>query len=176
MSGTMNRVQQQLDSGALEQISNQLGLDPATTQRAVTAALPVVLGGMARQATNPTVAATIDQQASNFAIPADMTSIAGALSGPGGLGGILSNILGTNQQRVDDGVSKASGLDAQKATRLVAMLAPFVLAALANRRRDPTQVADSLQRAQQSAQAEAQRQSPHLGGILGSIMNQVMKS
>jgi hypothetical protein len=168
----MDRVQQQLNGGALEQISNQLGLDPAATQRAVTVALPVVLAGMARQASNPTAAAAIDQEAGNFAVPADMTRFAGIPSGLGG--GILSTILGGNQQPVHDGVSQASGLDAQKAARLVAMLAPFVLSALANRRRDPTQVADSLQRAQQSAQAEAQRQSPHLGGILGSIMNQVM--
>ena len=178
MSGITDIVQQQLTGGALQQISNELGLDPAATQRAVTAALPVVLGGMAKHASNPTAAAAIHQEADNHSTPADMTTISNILSRPGGAGGLLTTILGANQQTVQNGVSRASGLDLQTAARLVAMIAPIVLAAISNKKQEdglqPTQVAGTLEHAQQSAQAEAQRQSPQLGGILGTIMSQVM--
>jgi hypothetical protein len=180
MSGITDLVQQQLTGGALQQISNQLGLDPAMTQMAVTAALPVVLGGMARHAANPAAAAAIHEEADNHAIPADMTTSGGAASAQSGTGGLLGKIFGANQQAVHDGVSQASGLNVQKAAGLVAMLAPFVLSAISRKKQEdglePTQVAGSLAQAQQSAHAEAQRQSPQLGGILGSIMGRVMQS
>ncbi len=164
MNGIMDVVQQQLSGPALQQISNRLGLDPATTQRAVTAALPVVLGGMAKHASNPAAAAAIHQEADNHSTPADMTTIANILSGQGVAGGLLTTILGTHQQTVQNGVSQASGLDLQTAARLVTMIAPFVLSAISNKKQEdgltPTQVAGTLQQAQQSAQTEAQRQSP----------------
>ena len=162
MSGILETVQQQLSGGALQQISQQMGLEPATTQRAVTAALPVVLGGMAKHASSPTAAAAIHQEADNHSTPADMTTvISNVLSGQGGAGSILTTILGTNQQTVQNGVSKASGLDLQNAGKLVAIIAPFVLAAISNKKQvdglQPTQVAGTLQEAQQTAQTQAQR-------------------
>jgi 2-oxoglutarate dehydrogenase E2 component (dihydrolipoamide succinyltransferase) len=53
MSGILDTVQQQLSPDTVNQISQQLGVDPATTQQAITAALPVVLGGMASHADDP---------------------------------------------------------------------------------------------------------------------------
>jgi hypothetical protein len=178
MSGIVEIVQQQLTGGVLQQISKELGLDPAATQQAVSAALPVVLGGMAKHASNPEAAAAIHQEADNHSTPADMTGISNILAGQGGAGALLGAILGSNQQSVQSGVSQTTGLDLQKAGRLVAMLAPFVLAAISNKKQvdglQPTQVAGTLTQAQQTAQAEAQRQSPQLGGILGSVMSEVM--
>jgi len=91
---------------------------------------------------------------------------------------LLGTILGTNQQTVQNGVSQATGLDLQKASRLVAIVAPFVMAAISSKKQQdglqPTEVAGTLNQAQQSAQAQAQRQSPQLGGILSSVMSQVM--
>ena len=178
MSGILEILQQQLTGGAVQQISQQLGLDPATTQQAVTAALPVVLGGMAKHASNPSAAAAIHQEADNHSTPADMTTVSNILSGQGGVGGLLGTILGTNQQTVQNGVSQATGLDLQKASRLVAIVAPFVMAAISSKKQQdglqPTEVAGTLNQAQQSAQAQAQRQSPQLGGILSSVMSQVM--
>jgi hypothetical protein len=178
MSGIFDIVQQQLSRGAIQEISKELGLDPATTQQAVSAALPVVLGGMAKHAATPTAATAIHQEADNHSTPADMTASSNIISGQGGAGRILSTILGSNQQAVQGGVSKASGLDSGKAAQLVALIAPFVLSAISNKKQEdglqPTQIAGTLQQAQQTAQAEAQRQSPQLGGILGSVMSEVM--
>lgn len=177
MSGINEMVTQQLSGPALQQISQQLGLDPASTERAVTAALPIVLAGMATHASNPAGAADIHSIADRHAIPADMSTPATLFGDPSG-GGLLGKIFGARERTVQDGVSNASGLDIGKAASLVAMLAPFVLSAIAHKKQsaglEPGDVAGSLQQAQQNAQATAQRQQPSIGGILGSVLNQVM--
>lgn len=177
MSGINEMVTQQLSGPGLQQISQQLGLDPATAEQAVTAALPIVLAGMATHASSPDGAADIHSVADRHAIPADMSTLGSIFGGAGG-GGLLGKILGAREQTVQDGVSNASGLDIGKAGALVAMIAPYVLSAIAHKKQtaglEPGDVAGSLQQAQQNAQATAQRQQPSIGGILGSVLNQVM--
>lgn len=177
MEDITTTVNEQLTGPALQQISRQLGLDPAQAQQAVTAALPVVLAGMAKHSSSASGAAAIHQEADNHAIPADMTSLSNIFTG--GIGGILGKILGNNQQTVQDGVSQASGIDVSQAGALISMIAPYVLAAVARAKEQrglqPADIPGTLQQAQQTAHAQAQRTSPELGGILGSVLNQVME-
>jgi hypothetical protein len=92
------------------------------------------------------------------------------LGGAGGAGGILGNILGGNHSAVEDGVTQASGLDRAKTGRLLMILAPIVLGALARHRSqtgaNPTQVSADLQR-----EAESHASHPQFGGIIGGILN-----
>jgi hypothetical protein len=188
MPGIFDTVQQQLGPDTINQVSQQLGVDPATAQQAITAALPVVLGGMASHAGDPSAAATIHSEADNHAglldglIPGGAGGVLGGLAsavGSGGLGGILGNVLGSRNSQVQDGVTKASGLDPQRSKQLMMILVPIVLAAIAHHKRQanlaPAEVGPSLQNEAQKAQEHAERQQPHLGGILGSIMSHAMQ-
>jgi hypothetical protein len=191
MSEILDTVQQQLSPDVVNQISQQIGVDPAAAQQAITAALPVVLGGMASHADDPAAAATIHEEADNHAgllggldnlIPGGAGGMLGGLAsavGAGGLGSVLGSVLGSRNNQVQDGVSKASGLDPQRAKQLMMILVPIVLAALAHHKRKtglaPSEVGPTLQKQAQSAQAEAERQAPHMGGLLGGIMSHVMQ-
>jgi len=191
MSGILDTVQQQLTPDTVNQISQQLGVDPATTQQAITAALPVVLGGMASHADDPAAAAAIHDEADNHAgllgglgnlIPGGAGGMLGGLAsaiGAGGLGSVLGSVLGPKNSQVQDGVSKASGLDPQRAKQLMMILVPIVLAAIAHHKRSaglaPSEVGPTLQEQARTAQAEAERQAPHMGGLLGGIMSHVMQ-
>ena len=191
MSGILDTVQQQLSPDTVNQISQQLGVDPATTQQAITAALPVVLGGMASHADDPAAAAAIHDEADNHAgllgglgnlIPGGAGGMLGGLAsavGAGGLGSVLGSVLGPKNTQVQDGVSKASGLDPQRAKQLMMILVPIVLAAIAHHKRSaglaPSEVGPTLQEQARTAQAEAERQAPHMGGLLGGIMSHVMQ-
>ena len=191
MSGILDTVQQQLTPSTITQISEQLGVDPATAQQAVTAALPVVLGGMASSASDPAQAATIHEEADNHAgilgsldnlIPGGSSGMLGGLAsmvGAGGLGGLLGSVLGQNHAAVQDGVSQASGLDPQRSKQLMMILVPIVLAAIAHHKRasnlDASQIAPSLQNDARTAQAQAVQEAPHMGGLLGGIMSHVMQ-
>lgn len=87
-------------------------------------------------------------------------------------GGFLNRIFGSHQEKVQQGVQQASGLDFQKVKKLLATLSPLVLSALARRKAtnqseaDSNQVGSLLRREAQKAQEEA----PHVGGLLGQLL------
>lgn len=214
MSGITDLVQQQLTPAMINQISSAIGADPATTQQAVDAALPMMVGGMAAHAATPDGAAAIQSESANHAGILDqlggmlgggsgggiLGGLAGMVEGAGGsgglggmlggsgpsggnggglggmlgsaaAGGILGKIFGSNHGAVADGVTQASGLDSQATKRLLMILAPIVLAAVAHHRSttnaSPAEMGNVLQ---QEAQDHAAR-SPQFGGILGGILN-----
>jgi hypothetical protein len=196
MSGILDTVRQQLTPETIGQISQQLGMDEATTRQAIAGALPVVLGGMAGRADDPATAAAIEAESDNYStlgglgglIPADSPGPGssggvlgglGSILGGGGLGGILGNVLGSNDRVVEDGVTQASGLDSPRAKQLMMILVPLVLAGIARQRRSQgrqtAQVGPDLRSDAQSAKAYAERKAPQIGGLLGGIMDQVMQ-
>jgi hypothetical protein len=204
MSGILDTVRQQLTPETIGQIGRQLGMDEATTRQAIAGALPVVLGGMAGRADDPATAAAIEAESDNYAalgglgggltpipgadspgggasggILGGLGSILGGGGGGGGLGGILGNVLGTNDRVVEDGVTRASGLDSPRAKQLMMILVPLVLAGIARQRRSQgrqtAQVGPDLRSDAQSAKAYAERKAPQIGGLLGGIMDQVMQ-
>ena len=188
MAALIDSIKQQLTPDTIDQVSQQLNIDPAQAKQAVAAALPVVLGGMASHADDPSAADTIHSEADNHAslldglIPGGAGGVLGGLAGAlgsGGLGSVLGNVLGQRNAPVQDGVTKASGLDPQRSKQLMMILVPIVLAALAHRKRaagmKPAEVGPVLRTEARSAQEYAERKSPHMGGILGGIMDHVMQ-
>ena len=175
----IDSVQQQLGPNQIDQISQQLGVSPGVAQSAVSAALPMILAGMARHAQQPDGATTLDQAITAHAdVPNNLSSVIAA--GPPadastGGGGLLGRILGTHRDTVTGGVQQASGLDADKAKTLVLMLSPILLGILARRQfggaaaKSPGALSGTLQ---QEAQTAAQS-SPHVGGLLGKLLNAV---
>lgn len=184
MSSLTDDIFSQLSGGALQQISQQLGAGQAQTAGAIAAALPVILGAMGRNASQPDGA----------------DSLFGALgrdhNGGGGLGDILGAVLGGQQSRQTDGLGQlghifggqlpraeaglgqATGLGNDKAQMLLKILAPIVMAFLAKR------MFGGGQQASQSAspqvlgdvlgqeREQVQRQGGISGGLLGSIFDQ----
>jgi hypothetical protein len=153
-------VQQELGPNGAQEISQQLGVDTGTAQRAISSAVPLMLGGMANTAQQPGGESA-------------MQGALGALGSGGGLGGILGSILGQRHSTVQGGVQQASGLDAGNAGKLLLLLAPFILRALAKHQASPAAqqsggIAGSLQTAAQDAANNAG--SGGIGGVLGNIL------
>jgi len=161
VASLLEMVQQNLGPNEINQISQQLGVNPGQAQSAISAALPMIVGGMASHASQPGGADAIQQS---------LASHGGIL---GNLGGLLGKILGQHQAPVQQGVSQASGLDSEKTRKLLLMLAPIVMGVLARKhaaaQSNPAQVSDELKRESQTAQQQAQTQAPQLGGLLGQI-------
>ena len=189
MSGIQDLIQSQLTPDKINQISSAIGADPATTQQAVNAAVPMMMGGMAQHAATPAGASAIESAAGQHAGMLDglggmlggaaggldgvlggLGGMLGGTGGAGGIGGILGSILGSSHSQVQDGVTQASGLDRQKTAKLLMMLAPIVLAAIAHHKQTTnataTQIGSDLQR-----EAQVHAQHPQFGGILGGILN-----
>lgn len=184
MAGIEEIIRQQLSAERIAEISESIGADDATTRQAVDAAVPMLMGGMANRAASPGGADSINKAATlQGGMLDDIGGMLGGSGGSGGLGGvlggmlggaagggILGDLLGSRQADVEDGVTQASGLDRAKSGKLLMVLAPIVLAAIARYRSQSgaaeTEVSTELQR-----EADQHISDPKIGGILGSILN-----
>lgn len=183
MSSLTDDIFSQLSGGAMQQISQQLGTGQAQTAGAIAAALPVILGAMGRNTSQPDGA-----DALFGALGRDHNS-------GGGLGDILGAVLGGQQSRQTDGLGQlghifggqlpraeaglgqATGLGNDKAQMLLKMLAPIVMAYLAKRMfgggqaaqaGSPQALGDILGQERQ----QARQQGGIGGGLLGAIFDQ----
>ena len=86
--------------------------------------------------------------------------------------GILGHLLGGRQSAVEQGVSKASGLDSAQAGKLLASLAPIVMGALGKMKRekglDATGLAGMLDTERQDLEARLP-QKPAGGGLMDML-------
>lgn len=171
----LDAIQGQLGQSQVGQISQQLGINPSMAQTAIAAAVPMIMAGMARHATQPDGAAAIQQAAENHHDVVDNVDTVLQAGPPADTTGLLGRILGHHNDTVQQGVQQASGLDSEKTRKLLMMLSPIVLSVLARKhfanqqQTNPTQISDALQQEAQNAQQQAQRNQPHLGGLLGQI-------
>jgi hypothetical protein len=87
-------------------------------------------------------------------------------------GGILSHIFGDNQSAANQGLGHVTGLGQQGAGNLMAMLAPLVMAALANHVQRGGMNSGALggMLGQQSGQIQQQ------GGVMGGLLSAVLGS
>ena len=76
----------QLQGAPLQQIADQLGTNPSQAQSAVSAALPMLLGALGRNAAQPQGAADL--------FGALQRDHVGRAAGRGGLGDLLGSVLG----------------------------------------------------------------------------------
>lgn len=172
MSGLIDNVLSNLDANQIGAIANKLGVDPTQAQSAIEHAIPLIVGGMARNASSSAGA-----NALNNALGAhggDLSGLLGGILGGGansGIGGaILGHVFGGNQDAVNQGLGQATGLGQNNAGQLMAILAPIVMSALANHAQGQNVGAGGLggllaQEAQQAAQ-----QSGSVGGLLTSVL------
>ena len=183
MSSLTDDIFSQLSGGALQQISQQLGSGQAQTAGAIAAALPMILGAMGRNTSQPDGA----------------DALFGALgrdhAGAGGIGDILGAVLGGQQQdrqtdglgqlghifggqlpRAQTGLANATGLGSDKAQMLMKILAPIVMAYLGKRMfgggpqqaASPRVLGDILGQERR----EVQQEGGLGGGLLGAVLDQ----
>ena len=170
----INELTKTLSGSALETLSGQLGTDPKTTNTAISAALPMIIGAMAKNASRPEGA-----QALNNALAKDhdgsiLDNLGSFLgSSDNGAGpAILGHVLGQKQRQAQEGISQASGMDPAKAGQLLANLAPIVMGMLGKQQRGGGFDLGSLAGMLLQERQVAQKQAPSgIGGMLGSMLD-----
>jgi len=169
MNDLAGMVMGMLGSGELEKLSSQLGADQATTQRAVGAAVPMLLSALGKNATTPQGAEALlgalmrDHDASVLNNVGSALS-RGDLSKEGAA--ILGHVLGGKLEKVAAGISQVSGLRPDSTGQLLAMLAPLVMGSLGK-----TQRQGGLDAASLASMLGGQRQQANagLGGLAGLL-------
>lgn len=184
----VEQLMAQLQGAPLQQMAQQLGTDSAQTQSAVSAALPLLLGALGNNAAQPQGAmdllGALQQHQGGASALGGLGGLGGLLGGLlGGAGGggaagpasngaaILGHIFGGNQQRAQDSLGQATGLGAN-AGQLLQMLAPIVMAFLAQRVSSGGLSADGLGQVLGQEKAQVQQQGGLGGGLLGALLDQ----
>jgi hypothetical protein len=170
----LDMLQERLgNDSAIKQIGAQLGTDPGTTQTAIAAALPMIVGALARNAQDPQQAGALSNALAKDHDGSILDNITTHLSQDRQTDGdnILGHVLGANRGSVATGLGHVAGLDAGKASLLLSMLAPLVMGALGRAQRerglDPGGLAGMLGNERQRA-ADA---APGVMGMLGKFLD-----
>ncbi|AWH52759.1 calcium-binding protein [Stenotrophomonas sp. ESTM1D_MKCIP4_1] len=171
---------QQLQQGqGLQQVSQQLGLDSAQTSQAVGSALPLLLGAMGQNASEPQGAQSLlnalqrDHLGGSAGGGFDLGGILGAVMGGGGSGatdgaGILGHVFGGQQPQAAQLLGQKTGLDSGTTGKLLAILAPIVMSFLAQRfaqQGNASELSSALGQ-------ETQQAGGGLGSLLGGALDQ----
>ncbi|MBX3687938.1 DUF937 domain-containing protein [Dokdonella sp.] len=170
MSDFTNQILSQLDPSSVQKIASQLGIDPGQAQSAIAQALPVVVGGLARNASSDAGANALSN-ALGAHTGNDLGAILGNVLGGGGQGdAILGHIFGKRQEQAAQQVGQASGIGGANAGALMAMLAPLVMGALGRAQQQQGLDAGGLG-GMLGRELQGLGQGQH-GGLLGSVLDQ----
>src|ERR1700682_4882744 len=131
----LDALQEQLGPDAIQKMSGQLGTDTAATSHAISMALPILLGGLSKNAANAEGAAALDNAltAHDGGILDNLGALLGSRGGAGAA--ILAHILGSRRTPVEQGVGRATGMNGQQVGQLLMMLAPLVMGVLGRMKR-----------------------------------------
>jgi hypothetical protein len=167
----------QLQGPGVQQVSQQLGLDQNQASKAVTAALPLLMGALGSNASQPQGAQSLLNALQRDHLGGagggggfDLGGILGAVLGGGGGGaatngaGILGHVFGGQSDQAAQVLGNKTGLDSGKAGQLLAVLAPIVMSFLAQRFAQQGN-------ASELGQALSAEAPPAAAGGIGSLLN-----
>ena len=132
MSTILDLIGEQLSPDTIRQMSGAIGAEPRQTATAVETAVPLLLGALQRNASNESGAASLAGALDRDHDGSILDDLAGFL-GQGttaAQGRSLDHIFGGKRAPVENAVARRSGLDGGQVMKLLAMLAPMVLAVL----------------------------------------------
>ena len=129
MSDILSDLLSHIDPSTVGQIASQLGVDEGTAQQGIQAALPLLLGGLARNTESEGGADALSNALNTGGHDGSiLENLAGAVlgGGQGGVGGaILGHIFGGQQQSVTGAVGQQMG--GANGAMLLQILAPIVM-------------------------------------------------
>ncbi|MEO0582475.1 MAG: DUF937 domain-containing protein [Bacteroidota bacterium] len=171
----INQLSEQLSGPALQALSQQIGADENSTQSAISAALPMMMGAMAKNANSSEGASGLMSMLDMDGDGSIMDDLSGFLGSTenGPAASILSNLFGGQQSNVERGVSQAAGLDMGQTSQLISNLAPVVMSFLNKQKQEQGFDAGGLQNMLQQERGMMQQQAQE-GNSLMDMANRFL--
>ena len=175
---------QQISGQALNGLSKQLGMSDSQAGSAIAAALPMIVGALAKNASNNDGAASLANALTkdhDGGILDNLTDFLGSTDNGAGPG-ILKHVLGGNRGLVEAALGQMAGINQNQAGGLLENLAPLVMGALGKQQRasglDAGGIADLLMGESTQHKQRASGAMDMLGKILdadgdGSMLDDV---
>lgn len=156
-------------------LSQQLGADEGATAKAISGALPMLVTALAKNAGSSGGADALAgalRRDHDGSVLDNVNAFLGQGNQASSMGeGILRHVLGGRRGNVEQGLSKVSGLDAGSTGKLMAMLAPLVMGALAKEQSKTGMDAGALARMLGQESQVAQTREPSAMGMLGKLLD-----
>jgi hypothetical protein len=166
---------QVMGGGNLNAISQTIGADESTTSTAIQAAVPLLMGALARNASTEEGASSLAGALDRDHDGSVLDDIAGFVMGGGPQqrngAGILGHVFGGNQPAVEQGISQASGLDMGTVSQLLITIAPIVMSYLARQKQQEGMDASALAGALGQQQQQLEQQQSPLMGMLSAVLD-----
>lgn len=138
MDSLLQTLLSQLSGDSLSAITDQLGIDESTAQKAVGLALPLLIGSLNRNSSSADGAHALTNAVARDHDGSILSDLASNLMKPkvqeDGLA-ILGHVLGAKKENIGNSLGKASGLDSTQVIQLLSMLAPVVLGTIGKAQR-----------------------------------------
>jgi len=173
MSSMLEELAGALGGETLGQLAGALGADNDLVSKGVAAALPALLGGLARNTRQPEGASALSNALGNDHDGSIMDSLGAVFGGNPWAQqqanrhgeSILGHLFGQSRPRVEQQVSASSGLSSAMVSKLLPLLAPVVLGYLGKKMRggDSNQIAQSLEQERVAVQQN--------DGMFGQILD-----
>ena len=180
MSNILDLLQGQLSEGLVDQLSQQMGADKAQTQSAATGILSTLMGAIAKNASTPQGAESLNNALERDHDGSILENLSGFLGGNAQApannnkmlngAGILKHVLGGKQSNAIDMISKMSGLSGDKTGNMMATLAPMVLGMLGKQKREQGLDSSGISGMLSGMMGQAQQQRPEMG-IIGKMLD-----
>jgi len=149
MPGLAELIASQLGGSSMSSLGQAIGADEGGAAKAVSAALPLLIGALSRNASDANGAESLHRALAKDHDGSLLDDLSQALGPKANADGrkIMGHTFGGRQAAVETGVARASGLDSSQVTQLMATLAPVVLGALGKKQRSEGLDAGGLARA-----------------------------
>lgn len=133
----LNMLAEQLGGENLGALSKQLGVNESQASSAISAALPMIMGALARNSASPQGAESLHNALQNDHDGGILDNLGGFLgnSDNGAGAGILKHVFADNLGSIVGALGQSSGLGNDKAGGLLENLAPVVMGALGKQSR-----------------------------------------
>ena len=139
MSDLLGLLRETLGTEQVSAISQKIGADEDTTRKAIGVALPALISGLGRTAASPQAASVftkiLDQDNDGSILDDIVGILGGSKPEPKPQPGLLPEIFGGRQERVEKSVSKTSGLDMASVQKLIAILGPILMGVLLKKKK-----------------------------------------
>ena len=185
MSSLLSMLTETLGPEAVPSLSRQMGTDKRATGNALSAAVPLMLDALTRNASSPEGARSLHDALARDHDGSVLDDLQGYMGQPdlADGDGILKHVFGNRRAAVEQGIGRSSGLDAGDIAKLMAAVAPLIMGFLGRQQREAGLDSGGLGRALAEERERAIADEPQLGGLAaildadddGSVVDDLMK-
>ncbi|MGV8175110.1 MAG: DUF937 domain-containing protein [Methanothrix sp.] len=164
-------MKQMMSGDSISLMSNKVGADEKSTSSALEMGLPLLLGAMSNRASKPEGSSAIINSISQLGGNNPMDNVAGFLGGSASSQGtdMLSSVLGSSLQPIQQAISSKTGLPASVVGQLLSMALPMLLGSMAKGSPKQSMGQDDLSKMLGEQSKMALSSSPEAAGAMKEL-------